>query len=321
MTDDSFTLGVWRYSRDAMMKIGLLAWEMDEPESLVIRAQGELMGHSVVLFTLEHVSMRWDARGFETTIHGHPLSSFSIIVSRYQYNEDTWIDDFEKLSILAASKTVPFFDSLDAYWGAMSKLYNIHVLGRAGLPVPSSAYSRSVDEILDWHQSRGRLVVKPSRSGLGTDIFLVEDSSDETRRKIEGVLSKYRGVILQEFIPHPEGDMRINVIGEEVVFSFKRVRQPGMDFRSNVTLGAKAVAFEPDEALKCLCLAATRALGLSMAGVDVAQHDGRFYIFEVNEVPGWYFLDDKDQALLGSKIIQLAEAVVERRARERSLAA
>ena len=67
------------------------------------------------------------------------------------------------------------------------------------------------------------------------------------------------------------------------------MHRPRSEWRTNVSLGghAEACRLEPDE--ERLALAAARAIGAEMAGIDlIADLDlGRLVVLEVNAVPGW----------------------------------
>ena len=68
----------------------------------------------------------------------------------------------------------------------------------------------------------------------------------------------------------------------------RRHAQPG-EWRTNVSLGGQAEPCRLDPEAERLALAAARAIGAEMAGVDlIADLDlGRLVVLEVNAVPGW----------------------------------
>ncbi len=74
--------------------------------------------------------------------------------------------------------------------------------------------------------------------------------------------------ILQEFISTSFGkDIRIEVIGNDVVASVMRVNKN--DFRANITNGAEAYTYEPNDKQKDMALKVTKYLNLDFAGVDI----------------------------------------------------
>jgi ribosomal protein S6--L-glutamate ligase len=107
---------------------------------------------------------------------------------------------------------------------------------------------------------------------------------------------------LQKFVRHPGWDLRVFLIGPEVVGGMRR-RSKG-DWRTNVAQGGKAecVEISPDHA--ALALRAARAVHAPIAGVDLLPGpDGEWYVIEVNAVPGW-------RALAPVTGIDIASAIV-----------
>ena len=78
-------------------------------------------------------------------------------------------------------------------------------------------------------------------------------------------------------------------IGMLVLAWFKLRYAPAGEWRTNVSLGGRAELCELDPEAERLALAAARAIGAEMAGVDlIADLDqGRLIVLEVNAVPGW----------------------------------
>ena len=68
----------------------------------------------------------------------------------------------------------------------------------------------------------------------------------------------------------------------------RRHAPPG-EWRTNVSLGGRAEPCRLDAEAERLALAAARAIGAEMAGVDlITDLDlGRLVVLEVNAVPGW----------------------------------
>ena len=66
------------------------------------------------------------------------------------------------------------------------------------------------------------------------------------------------------------------------------MHRPG-EWRTNVSLGGRAEPCRLDSEAERLALAAARAIGAEMAGVDlIADLDlGGLVVLEVNAVPGW----------------------------------
>lgn len=89
-------------------------------------------------------------------------------------------------------------------------------------------------------------------------------------------------VIVQEYLP-VKADYRVLVVGDKVIGVLQRngknLKLLGLTREQRVVLPTI-----PDEVLARTVLAAKQK-GLSIAGVDIAEHDGQFYCFEINSSP------------------------------------
>jgi ribosomal protein S6--L-glutamate ligase len=91
---------------------------------------------------------------------------------------------------------------------------------------------------------------------------------------------------LQKFIAHPGWDVRVFVIGGKVLTAMRRHARAG--WRTNVAQGGKAESVRISAEQERLALAAAKAVGAAVAGVDLLPGpDGTLYVLEVNAVPGW----------------------------------
>lgn len=105
------------------------------------------------------------------------------------------------------------------------------------------------------------LVYKECFGSFGEQVHLCH-SIDDVMGKING-----KPFLLQKYIECNGEDVRIEVVGGKVVSAMKRKNET--DFRSNITNGGTAVAYEPTETEKEIALTACKELGLDFGGVDI----------------------------------------------------
>ncbi|MBN1778253.1 MAG: RimK family alpha-L-glutamate ligase [Clostridiales bacterium] len=123
------------------------------------------------------------------------------------------------------------------------------------------------------------LVLKECFGSFGQQVYLYKDI-ESLREKVIALRST--PMILQSMIMNSYGrDIRINVVGGEVVASIMRHNDSG-DFRSNITLGGSMEPYTPTEEEARLALKAVEVLGLAFAGVDVLFGENGPLICEVN---------------------------------------
>ncbi len=123
------------------------------------------------------------------------------------------------------------------------------------------------------------LVAKEPRSSEGRGVQLIADAA-QWRDYCAGRHLLYA----QEYLPI-DRDLRLVVIGREVVASYWRLQPPG-GFLNNLAAGG-TLAFDPaPRAAVSLVRRIARALRIDHAGFDVAMVDGRPYVLEFNRLFG-----------------------------------
>lgn len=168
---------------------------------------------------------------------------------------------------------------------AVDKYLTTAKLQAAGLLVPRTATCQTWEQGLEhFAKLGGDVVVKPLFGGEGRGITRVNDEA--IAQRVFKTLEQIGAVLyLQEFVEHEGCDLRVLVIGDQVL---GMRRQHPSDWRTNISLGAKAEPLEVSDELAQLARRASEAVGTTIAGVDfLPGKDGQLYTIEVNAVPGW----------------------------------
>jgi len=115
----------------------------------------------------------------------------------------------------------------------------------------------------------------PRGSAMGRGVFLIQNQTDFQR-----YLSFDTPAYIQEFL-RLDRDMRIVVVGREVVHAYWRITAKG-EFRSNVAAGA-SISLEPvpGEAL-ALARHTAEVCSWNDVGIDICSHNGKLYVLEAN---------------------------------------
>jgi ribosomal protein S6--L-glutamate ligase len=296
------------------MKVGILGWDDAETESTGLAAAARDLGHQAVLFVLDDIGCRPAASGLVPTVRGEPAERLDVIVSRAHLRPGSWQADCRRLTLLSNLASVPVIDPVWSFTTTKDKFLEMQVLGAAGLPVPPTRSCRTIAEVDaavgDWDT----VVLKPCGGWGGTD---VERTSDASRDEpmIAGLLAAHGELVCQPYLAHPDGDIRITVIGDSVVGAFAR-RPAAGGWKSNVSQGAAAIPLpDPPAELADLGRRAARALSLRIAGVDIIQAADGPVILEINGCPGWSALPPPTRCEVTAEIIALAERTARDQAR------
>jgi ribosomal protein S6--L-glutamate ligase len=168
---------------------------------------------------------------------------------------------------------------------AVDKYLSLALLRQNNIPIPRTHVCQHANAAMQAYEHLGPdVVVKPIFGGEGRGITRISDPALALRAF--KMIEQFDGVIYQqEFIAHEGFDIRILVIGENT-FSIRRVNPD--DWRTNVSLGARAEPFEASAELIQLARQAANVVQAKIAGVDILiAPDGTPTVLEVNAVPGW----------------------------------
>lgn len=171
---------------------------------------------------------------------------------------------------------------------AVDKYLTTSRLAHAGLLTPKTIVCQTWDTAMKaFANLGGDVVLKPVFGGEGRGITRLNDEA--LAHRAFKLIQQLDGVIyLQEFVEHEGYDIRVLLIGDHVL-GMKRRNQ--LDWRTNISRGAKAEMHKPVAAEIDLARRAANAIGAPLAGVDLLPgRDGRLYAIEVNAVPGWQAL-------------------------------
>jgi tetrahydromethanopterin:alpha-L-glutamate ligase len=183
---------------------------------------------------------------------------------------------------------IPVWNPPRAVEAAVDKYLTLALVDQAGLPVPLTWTGQSATEALTAFEALGGdVVIKPLFGSEGRGLVRVSDR--ELAWRTCHTLERLGAVLyLQRMIRHPGHDVRVFVLGGQVLGSMRRYsRAP--EWRTNVSLGGRAEPCRLDAGAERLALAAARAIGAEIAGVDLMEDldAGRWVVLEVNAVPGW----------------------------------
>ncbi len=213
------------------------------------------------------------------------------------------VRQFEMMGIYCLNESQAIARSRD-------KLRSLQILSQHDIGVPPTVYTRQAEHV---RACIGRVegppvVVKLLEGTQGIGVILAE-SSAAASSVIEAFHGLDQNILIQKYIKESKGaDIRAFVVGRKVVAAMKRQALQG-EFRSNIHRGGRAKKFRLLADYRKTALAATRTLGLRVAGVDMIESDDGPMIMEINSYPGL-------EGIEKTTGIAVAEAIIEHLERE-----
>lgn len=184
------------------------------------------------------------------------------------------MDELERRGVRVLNRTLGILAAHD-------KLLTRDRLVAAGLPHPRTAHvvpERPSDDV------ELPCVLKPRFGSWGQDVLLCR-TADDLARNLELLATRpwfrKHGALAQELVERVDADLRLVVAGDRVVAAGRRAAGPG-EWRTNVTLGGRVVRAELPEGTESLALAAARAVGIDLAGVDLLPVERGWTVLELN---------------------------------------
>ena len=188
------------------------------------------------------------------------------------------------------------------------KLRSLQILSQHGVGLPKTVFASNKSNAKDIIKLSGGtpLVLKILEGTQGVGVVLVD-----TPKAAKSVLDAFYGMnvnlLVQEYIEEAGGaDIRAIVVDGEVVGAMKRQGAEG-DFRSNLHQGGSATLYKLSRKEKATALAAAKAMGLGVCGVDMILSERGPLVMEVNSSPGLEGIEKATGIDIAGKIMDYIE--------------
>jgi len=283
------------------LKIGIIASDTDEWHVRELRRELEKRSVECYIFPINNLVSKI---GFKNriTISGYSVDDYDAVIVR-RIPGGTPDQVFYRMDVLHFLEDLGVYvvNPADAIEKAVDKYYTSALLEYSDISVPRTIICEKFSSAMRGFDKLGEdVVVKPIFGSLGTGMTRVSDRNIAYRifRALEGIGSVY---YLQEFIPHNFEDIRVFVIGDQVIGSMIRKAN---QWKTNISGGGEAKPHEPVEKIIETSLRAKEVLGLEYTGIDILKsEDGDTYLLEVNSTPGWHGLQSVTSANIAESLV------------------
>jgi len=214
------------------------------------------------------------------------------------------IRHFEMMDVFSTSGSLAVSRSRD-------KLRSLQILSRKDVDMPKTVFASNKSSAKDVIALSGGapLILKILEGTQGVGVVLV-DSEKAAKSVLDAFYGMDVNLLVQEYIEEAGGaDIRVLIVGGEVVGAMKRQGAEG-DFRSNLHQGGSATAHKLTRKEKSTALAAARAMGLGICGVDMIPSARGPLVMEVNSSPGLEGIEKSTNIDIAGKIMDYIGANV-----------
>ena len=188
------------------------------------------------------------------------------------------------------------------------KLRSLQILSKNGVDMPKTVFASNMSSSKDVIALSGGapLVLKILEGTQGVGVVLV-DSEKAAKSVLDAFYGMDVNLLVQEYIEEAGGaDIRAFIVDGQVVGAMKRQGAEG-DFRSNLHQGGSAVAHKLTRKEKSTALAAAKAMGLGVCGVDMIPSKRGPLVMEVNSSPGLEGIETTTKLDIAGEIMNYIE--------------
>ena len=283
-----------------------------------------ILSRNASLYSTRRLLESAEAKGWDVRVLDYLKFSVEIMKGelRVHYNGESLPVPDAIIPRIGASRTfygtamVRHLEVMDAFSTAGSlaisrsrdKLRSLQILSKSGVDMPRTVFASNKSTAKDVIKLSGGtpLVLKILEGTQGVGVVLVD-----TEKAAKSVLDAFYGMdvslLVQEFIEEAGGaDIRAIVIGGEVVGAMKRQGAEG-DFRSNLHQGGSATVYKLSRKEKSTALAAAKAMGLGVCGVDMIESKRGPLVMEVNSSPGFEGIEKATGLDITGKVMDYIE--------------
>lgn len=290
------------------MRVGILSMKPSLYSTRRLVEEAEARGHTVVCINYKKCALGLSSQGAKVLHEGEPLE-VDVLIPRLGATSGRFgaavVRQLEAAGVPSTATAGSLMRSRD-------KLAAMQAMVAAGVPIPDTAAAHEPSGTAEVLGLAGSVpvVVKLLEGSAGSGVVLAE-----TKKAAESLLSAFHQLdadfLVQGFVKEAAGrDLRALVVGGRVVAAMERRAAAG-DFRANIHQGGSATKVKLTKQERKVALAAARAVGLSVAGVDMLRAENGPVVLEVNASPGLEGIENATKTDVASRIIQFAEKLAD----------
>ena len=192
-------------------------------------------------------------------------------------------------------------NKVDSLLLSRNKFMTLFLAKTHGIKVPETILSENIAYTYRFIEKWDKYIYKPiiGSRGFGSTLFIDKDIAFQAMKTLEKFNQPF---MFQKFIENPGRDIRIMVIGDNVIASMYRITAP-FTWKANIAQGGVGKPYKPTEEVKEMAIRISKILGLDYAGVDILESSKGYILLEVNGSPDFEELTRVSGINIAEKII------------------
>lgn len=271
-----------------MVRIGVVGTAGGWSSEKLTDTVADRTGHRLLI---EMDKVRLDLPSGRCWYEGHDLSKLDgLIIKKIgsRYSPDL-LDRLEILRFLS-ERGLPIFSDPLKVLRVLDRLSCTVTLQSAGIPMPPTTITESVDQAVAAVEEYGTAVFKPLYTSKARGMFVLEAGPD-AREAVEKYAAEFTFMYIQKTVELGENDLGITFLGGEYLTTYARCKTNSA-WNTTTASGGKYAAVDPDPEIIRLARKAQDLFGLDFTCVDVALTPDGPVVFEVSAFGGFRGLLD-----------------------------
>lgn len=270
---------------------------------------------------IKYIEISFSGKKAKILYKGTPLKDYDCILAKGSFR---YANVLEALTLMRGVDSYMPIDH-SAFTVAHDKLLTQLELQKHNLPMPKTymaatvTAARSILERLNYP-----IIMKFPQGTQGKGVLFAE-SFPSASSILDALSSLRQPFIIQEFVETGGTDLRVFVIGDDVVAAYQR-KSSGKEIRANIHMGGTGEVIEIDEETKRIALNAAKAVKADICGVDILMSHNGPVVIEVNLSPGLQgitqytginvadaiakFLFEKTKSKVTKKLVKSADDII-----------
>lgn len=236
---------------------------------------------TVDLLDIRNLEVSLGGRKAEILYKGEPMQEYDCIYAKGSFR---FANLLRSITTMLCSKCYMPIEA-EAFTSGHDKLLTHINLQRNKVPMPVTYVATTAASAKTVLKKMTCPIIIKMPAGTHGKGVMVADSHESAASMIDALGMLKQPFLLQEFIQTGGTDVRAFVVGDKVAASMKRTAIKG-ETRSNLHAGGTGKAVILDRKTQKIAIEASKAMGVSICGVDILESVRGPMVLEINLSPG-----------------------------------